>query len=80
MKFNELLEVTKGIDFPQYGMTISLGKPADCVGSMSCYQDGDEWVIVEVDERQQAYEVRGNEEDIVERMYSRIKILMGGNL
>lgn len=40
----------------------------------------DEWVIVEVDERQQAYEERGNEEDIVERMYSRIKILMEGNL
>jgi hypothetical protein len=43
MTFNELVEVTKDMDLASLG--VSLGKPADCIESLSCYQDGDEWVM-----------------------------------
>ena len=71
MTFAELLEATKGM---KIGSDISLGSPSRWVGSVSCYRDGDEWVLTEIDERQRVYERRGTEEDIVRKMYGIIKI------
>lgn len=75
MTFNELVEITKSMDLPSLG--ISLGKPADCIESLSCYQDGDEWVMLEVDDRQVVHERRGKEEDIVRKVYGSIKLRRG---
>lgn len=54
MTFNELVEITKDMDLSSMG--VSLGKPADCLESLSCYKDGDDCVMLEVDDRQRAYE------------------------
>ena len=75
MTFNELVEITKDMDLNS--MRVFLGKPADCVESLSCYKDGDEWVMVEVDDRQRVYEKRGKEEDIVRKVYGNIKLRRG---
>lgn len=72
MTFNELVEATKDMDLASMG--ISLGKPSDCLESLSCYKDGDKWVMLEVDDRQNAHETRGKEEDIVRLVYGKIKI------
>ena len=50
MTFNELLEVTKDIDLEALG--VSLGKAANKCDMISCFVDGDEWVMQEVDDRQ----------------------------
>ena len=49
MTFNELLEITKYIDLESIG--VFLGKPASKLESISCFRDGDEWVIQEVNDR-----------------------------
>ena len=72
MKFNELLEVTKDIDLEALG--VSLGKAANRCNMISCFVDGDEWVMQEVDDRQRVFEKRGKEEDIVKKVYGNIKL------
>ena len=72
MTFNELVEVTKDMDLASLG--VSLGKPANRIESLSCYKDGEEWVMLEVDDRQGAHETRGKEEEIVELVYADIKL------
>lgn len=71
-KFNELLEVTKDIDLEALG--VSLGKAANKSEMISCFVDGDEWVMQEVDDRQRVFEKRGKEEDIVRKVYGNIKL------
>lgn len=71
-KFNELLEVTKDIDLEAIG--VSLGKAANRSEMISCFVDGDEWVMQEVDDRQRVFEKRGKEEDIVRKVYGNIKL------
>lgn len=71
MKFNELLEVTKDIDLEALG--VSLGKAANRSEMISCFVDGDEWVMQEVDDRQRVFEKRGKEEDIVRKVYGNIE-------
>ncbi len=71
-KFNELLEVTKDIDLEALG--VSLGKAANRSEMISCFVDGDEWVMQEVDDRQRVFEKRGKEEDIVRKVYGNIKL------
>ena len=75
MTLNELVEITKDMDL--ISMRVSLGKPADCTESLSCYKDGDEWVMIEVDDKQRVYEKRGKEEDIVRKVYGNIKLRKG---
>ena len=72
MTFNELVEATKDMDLVSIG--VSLGKPADSIESISCFQDGDGWVILEVDDRQRTHEKRGKEEDMVRKMHGNIKL------
>ncbi|MCR4568122.1 MAG: hypothetical protein K5769_08715 [Pseudobutyrivibrio sp.] len=74
MTFNELVEITKDIDLKSIG--VSLGKPANAIETLSCYQEGDEWIMLEVDDRQRSYEKRGKEEDIVRKVYGNIKLRM----
>ena len=70
--FNELLEVTKYIDLEALG--VSLGKAANKCDMISCFVDGDEWVMQEVDDRQHVFEKRGKKEDIVRKVYGNIKL------
>lgn len=72
MTFNELLEATKDFDLETIG--VSLGKPANRIETISCFKDGDEWVMLEVDDRQRVFEKRGKEEDIVRKVYGNIKL------
>ena len=72
VKFSELLEVTKDIDLEALG--VSLGKAANRSEMISCFVDGDEWVMQEVDDRQCVFEKRGKEEDIVRKVYGNIKL------
>lgn len=72
MTFNELLEATKDFDLKAIG--VSLGKPANRIETISCFKDGDEWVMLEVDDRQRVFEKRGKEEDIVRKVYGNIKL------
>ena len=72
MTFNELLEVTKDINLEALG--VSLGKPANRVETISCFKDGEDWVMLEVDDRQRVFEKRGKEEDIVRKVYGNIKL------
>lgn len=72
MKFNELLEATKDFDLEAIG--VSLGKLANRIETISCFKDGDEWVMLEVDDRQRVFEKRGKEEDIVKKVYGNIKL------
>lgn len=72
MTYNELLEATKDIDLEAIG--VSLGKPANRIETISCFKDGDEWVMLEVDDRQRVFEKRGKEEDIVRKVYGNIKL------
>lgn len=42
---------------------------------ISCFVDGDEWVMQEVDDRQHVFEKRGKEEDVLlERYTENIKL------
>lgn len=56
-KFNELLEVTKDKDLE--GLGVSLGKAANRSETISCFVDGDEWVMQEVNDRQRIFEKKG---------------------
>lgn len=73
MTFNELIEVTKDMDLASMG--ISLGNPANRIESLSCYKDGDEWVMLQIDGRQRVHETRGKEEDIVRLIYAESHLL-----
>lgn len=72
MTFNELLEATKDFDLEAIG--VSLGKSANRIETISCFKDGDEWVMLEVDDKQRVFEKRGKEEDIVKKVYGNIKL------
>lgn len=67
----ELVETTKDIDLKSMG--IYLGKAANMVETVSCYEDNGHWVIKEITERQRVHERRGTEEEIVRKMYGTIK-------
>ena len=71
MTFQELVEATKDIDLKSMG--IYLGKAANMVETVSCYEDNGHWVIQEITERQRVHERRGTEEEIVRKMYDTIK-------
>lgn len=72
MTFKELLEETKDMNLNAMG--VSLGKPSNRVETISCFQEGDEWVIQEVDDRQRVFEKRGKEEDIIRKVFGNIKL------
>lgn len=72
MTFIELVEATKDMDLEALG--VSLGKPANRIESISCFKDGDQWVMLEVDDRQRSFEKRGSEEDIVRKVFGNIKL------
>ena len=75
MKFEELLEKTKGLDLDSMGVYVSIGKPANRVESISLFKDGDQWVIQKVDDRQRVFEKRGSEDKIVSLMNGYIELL-----
>lgn len=72
MTFKELLEETKDMNLDAMG--VSLGKPSNRVETISCFQEGDEWVMQEVDDRQRIFEKRGKEEDIIRKVFGNIKL------
>ena len=72
MTFKELLEETKDMNLDAMG--VSLGKPSNRVETISCFQEGDEWVMQEVDDRQRVFEKRGKEEDIIRKLFGNIKL------
>lgn len=72
MTFKELIETTKDMDLESMG--VFLGKPANRIESISCFQDGEQWVMLEVDDRQRVFEKRGAEEDIVRKVFGNIKL------
>lgn len=72
MTFEDLKKATEGIDLESEN--VSLGRPANRAESLSCYQEGGEWVMVEVDDRQHEYTRRGAEEDIMRKMYAQIRL------
>jgi len=70
MTFSELVEMTKDIDLESLG--IYLGKRSNMADTISCWKDGDEWVILEVNDRQKEYETRGPGEEIISQLYGTI--------
>ena len=70
MTYKELLEKTNDIDLKSF--RIFLGKRANITESLSLYQDGDEWVMRIVDERQRDRTTRGQEETMCGIMYENI--------
>lgn len=72
MTFKELLEETKNMNLDAMG--VLLGKPSNRVETISCFQEGDEWVMQEVDDRQRVFEKRGKEEDIIRKVFGNIKL------
>lgn len=72
MMFKELLEETKDMNLD--AMEVSLGKPSNRVETISCFQEGDEWVMQEVDDRQRVFKKRGKEEDIIRKVFGNIKL------
>ena len=72
MTFKELLEETKDMNLDAMG--VSLGKPSNKVETISCFQEGDEWVMQEVDDRQKVFKKRGKEEDIIRKVFGNIKL------
>lgn len=72
MTFKELLEETKDMNLDAMG--VSLGKPSNRVETISCFREGDEWVMQEVDDRQRVFEKRGKEEDIIRKVFGNIKL------
>ena len=72
MTFKELLEETKDMNLDAMG--VSLGKPSNRVETISCFQEVDEWVMQEVDDRQRVFEKRGKEEDIIRKVFGNIKL------
>ena len=74
MTYKELLEKTKDIDLES--LQVFLGKRSNLIGSISLYQDGDEWVERNIDERQNTWEIRGTEEEMCETVYMDITIAL----
>lgn len=72
MTFAELLKLTKDLDLKDIG--VSLGKATSEIETISCFKDGDEWVMQEVNDRQRVFEIRGEEKDIVRKVYNNIKL------
>lgn len=72
MTYKKLLDAVKAYDLNAIG--VSLGKPAEKTEAISCFKDGDEWVMQEIDDRGNVHEIRGNEEDIVRKIYGNIKL------
>lgn len=72
MTFKELLEETKDMNLDAMG--VSLGKPSNKVETISCFQEGDEWIMQEVDDRQRVFKKRGKEEDIIRKVFGNIKL------
>ena len=74
MTYKELLEKTKDIDLES--LQVFLGKRSNLIESISLYQDGDEWVERNIDERQNTWEIRGTEEEMCETVYMDITIAL----
>ncbi len=74
MTYKELLEKTKDIDLES--LQVFLGKRANLIESISLYQDGDEWVERNIDEKQNTWEIRGTEEEMCETVYYDINIIL----
>lgn len=74
MIYKELLEKTKDIDLES--LQVFLGKRSNLIGSISLYQDGDEWVERNIDEKQNTWEIRGTEEEMCETVYMDITIAL----
>lgn len=74
MTYKELLDAVKAYDLNAIGA--SLGKPAEKAEAISCFKDGDEWVMQEIDDRQNIHTTRGNEGDIVKKVYGNTKKLV----
>ncbi len=72
MTFQELVDKTKDIDLESIG--VYLGKPANMVATISCFEENGEWVIQEITERQKVYEERGSEEEIMRNMFAEIRL------
>ncbi len=76
MTFDELLKKTEDLDLESKGLY--LGKPANLPETISLFQDGAEWVIQSINDRNRIFEKRGKEEDMVRKMSGHIKLRMGG--
>ena len=74
MTYKELLEKTKDIDLEN--LQVFLGKRSNLIESISLYQDGDEWVERNIDEKQNTLEIRGTEEEMCETVYYDINIIL----
>ena len=74
MTYKELLEKTKDIDLES--LQVFLGKRSNLIESISLYQDGDEWVERNIDEKQNTWEIRGTEEEMCETVYMDITIAL----
>lgn len=69
-KLNEAILGERGY----YDMLLKTEKERKSILRFSCFVDGDEWVMQEVDDRQRVFEKRGKEEDIVRKVYGNIKL------
>lgn len=72
MKFNELVLETKNIDLEKLG--VFLGRKANRLESISCWEENGIWIFQKVDGRQNVIEERGTEEEIVELMSGYIEL------
>lgn len=72
MTYKELIERTKELDLKK--LNVFLGEPSNQIGSISCYQDGLEWVERNIDERQNTWEIRGTEDEICDTIFMEIEI------
>ncbi len=75
MTFKELIERTEDIDLEK--LRVFLGKQSNLIDSVSCFQDGLEWVEKHIDDRQNTFEIRGTEEVICEYIF--VNIMMRKN-
>lgn len=73
MTYKELVDRTKDIDLEE--LNVFLGEPSNQIESISCYQDGLEWVERNIDEKQHILEIRGTEEEICETVFMDIGII-----
>lgn len=72
MTFEELKAFTKDMDLESLG--VSLGKPVKRIDFMSCFQDGDQWVMLGANDSLKVFEKRGTEEEIIGIMFGYIKL------
>ncbi len=70
MRCEELKNRTKNLDLA--ANKIYIGVPSYEEGSISCFKDGEEWVLLIIDDRQREHVRRGTEEEIVGKMYGEI--------